>query len=181
MVDLILGKQKSTVIGNGKTGVLYRTFPKKLQEKIKSYIKKGGDLIITGQYVVSDLYGEYADDEDRGFAEQVLGLIPSDGDRPRSAYLEIADASSGFPRTEYSYSNTLNDKIYIVEHPDYLEPTGNTVVETLMRFQDNSAPGAVLIKNGRSKIFVMTVPLETFRDRSQKDEIMKKAFELISR
>ncbi|MDE5870204.1 MAG: fibronectin type III domain-containing protein, partial [Muribaculaceae bacterium] len=73
-VDLILGKQKTTVVGNGKSGINYRAFPPELQKAIKSFLDKGGNLIISGQYVVSDLFDKRSNREDREFAEKVLGL-----------------------------------------------------------------------------------------------------------
>ncbi|MDE6296262.1 MAG: hypothetical protein K2L89_00295, partial [Muribaculaceae bacterium] len=73
-VDLILGKQKTTVVGNGKSGVNYRAFPVDLQKAVKSFLDKGGNLIVSGQYVVSDLFDKRSSHSDREFAEKVLGL-----------------------------------------------------------------------------------------------------------
>lgn len=74
-VDLILGKQKTTVVGNGKSGVNYRTFPAELQKAVKTFLDKGGNLIISGQYVISDLFDSRANRGDNEFAENVLGFI----------------------------------------------------------------------------------------------------------
>ncbi|MDE6409164.1 MAG: hypothetical protein K2K81_02820, partial [Muribaculaceae bacterium] len=74
-VDLILGKQKTTVVGNGKSGINYRAFPHELQKAVKSFLDKGGNLIVSGQYAISDLFDTRSNRGDSEFAEKVLGFI----------------------------------------------------------------------------------------------------------
>lgn len=74
-VDLILGKQKTTVVGNGRSGINYRAFPPELQRAVRTFLNKGGNLIVSGQYVISDLFDNRSDHGDRDFAEKVLGFI----------------------------------------------------------------------------------------------------------
>ncbi|MDE5806831.1 MAG: hypothetical protein K2H76_01835, partial [Muribaculaceae bacterium] len=87
-VDLILGKQKTTVVGNGKSGINYRAFPDELQKAVKNFLDKGGNLIVSGQYVISDLFDVHGDRGDREFAEKVLGFITlsEKESRERAAY-----------------------------------------------------------------------------------------------
>ena len=89
-VDLILGKQKTTIVGNGKSGINYRAFPDELQKAVKNYLEKGGNLIISGQYVISDLFDVHGDRADREFAEKTLGFITlaEQESRERAAYEE---------------------------------------------------------------------------------------------
>lgn len=89
-VDLILGKQKTTIVGNGKSGINYRAFPDELQKAIKNYLDKGGNLIVSGQYVISDLFDVHGDRGDKEFAEKTLGFITlaEQESRERAAYEE---------------------------------------------------------------------------------------------
>ena len=74
IVDLILGKQKLTITGNGNTGLRYFTFPKRLQEELTKFTSNGGDLLVSGQYILSDLYDSRSAEGSRDFAKKVLGI-----------------------------------------------------------------------------------------------------------
>ncbi|WP_455592504.1 golvesin C-terminal-like domain-containing protein [Bacteroides sp.] len=75
-VDLILGKQCQTKMGNGKnTPLEFKTFSKEMQEAITAYCQAGGNIFISGAYVASDLWDNHlvkANDTDKKFAMDVL-------------------------------------------------------------------------------------------------------------
>ena len=50
LVDLVLGMQKTTVVGNGKSGVNYRTFTPELQSLLRTYVDGGGNLLVRVRY-----------------------------------------------------------------------------------------------------------------------------------
>lgn len=177
-VDLILGKQKATRIGNGSSGVFYRAFPEKLQKELASYLKKGGSLFVSGQYLASDLFSPDASDADREFGRNVLGIEPAESSRPERASITAAGSASGsLGYDSYSYSNTLNDKIYIVEHPDNLVPASDKTV-TLMSLERSGNTVAALHPYGKGKVAVLTVPFETISGSAQRDRLMKGMIEL---
>ncbi len=167
-VDLILGKQKSTVVGNGKNGVQFRTFPETLQKELRQFSDHGGNLIISGQYVVSDLFSMRSSYADREFAEVVLGIVPADSVAVQSNSGKLR-ASDG--RT-IDYSATLNEKIYIVENPDLLAPAKGGNAKDFLTFSDTDAPAGYIVDRGKSKIAVMSVPLEAITDQASRDRII---------
>ena len=73
-IDLILGKQKTTVTGNGKSGVRFSTFPPELRDALRRWAATGGKLIVSGQYVASDLFDYRSGADARQFAVDVLGI-----------------------------------------------------------------------------------------------------------
>ena len=162
VVDLILGKQKTTVIGNGKSGVLYKTFPKELQGKIKNYVNKGGDLIVSGQYVASDLLDMRSNHEDRKFAREILGVDSVMSDTRKSG--RIRNVSTG---KALNYSSTLNEHQYIVEQPDVLLPTDDAKVEELYSFSDSGLSAGHVVNHGRGRVAVITVPIEAVADEAR--------------
>lgn len=167
VVDLILGKQKATVVGNGKSGVRFRAFPEKLQEDLRQFTRKGGDLIVSGQYVASDLFDSRSSQNDRDFAEEVLGVVPGEGDRPRSGSLSTADGST------LPYSNTLNDKTYIIEKPEILLPAPGADAEEILTYSDTRQGAGYIIDHGKSKNAVLSVPIEAITDPAGRNSLMK--------
>jgi hypothetical protein len=51
-VDLIMGKQKTTILG---TDTAFKTFTPALQTVLADYIQRGGHLLISGAYIASDM------------------------------------------------------------------------------------------------------------------------------
>ncbi|MBD5204706.1 MAG: xanthan lyase [Bacteroidales bacterium] len=178
-VDLILGKQKMTVTGNGKSGLRFTGVPKALREALTGFTDKGGDLIVSGQYVASDLYDYRQEPDARRFASEILGIaMPADSlARTRSG--RISATGYGLAPREYNYSSTLNDKIYIVEHPDVLMPSGELDTSTLLTFTDNGLGAGLLSRRGRSKVAVSSVPLEAITDENLRNSLIIELLEAV--
>lgn len=168
IVDLILGKQKTTVTGNGSSGYRYAAFPDGLQSKLQSFIKDGGDLLVTGAYVASDLYDNHLSTGAKKFAHEVLGVEKNEGPSPESGKISVT--SNGFKTNLIPYSTTLNEKIYIVENPDILQPVGNT--EIIYNYSDTRQPAATIKRSGKSNVIVCAVPFETM-DETVRNNVMK--------
>lgn len=177
-VDLILGKQKSTVVGNGKSGVKYTALPETLREKLTEYTKKGGDLFVSGQYVVTDGIDPEYSQQDSTFLSKVLGVIPARGERTRSGRLRTTETIADRPLS-IPYSNTLNEKMYIVENPDILAPAEDRDAEVVMVFSDTEAPAGVFSRKGKNRNAVFSVPFESITDESLRNALMKEILDYL--
>lgn len=173
-IDLILGKQKTTVTGNGNTGMRFTAFPKKLQDELTTFTKHGGDLLVTGAYVVSDLLDYRSPEGSLDFGAKVLGITKGDGEKTAFGRV-ITSGAAGAPLSVLSvpYSHTLNSRQYIVENPDILEPSGKIHAATFLTFSDTSLPAGILTKNGKSNGAVMSIPFEAIEDQTIRNQIMK--------
>lgn len=176
VVDLILGKQRSTVVGTGKRGVEYRAFPEPLRKALRRYSDKGGDLIITGQYAASDLTGMRSQNGDRDFAEQVLGVSGAESDMTRRGTFRDNRGQS------YDYSNTLNEKNYIVESPDVLTAAENAHTTTLATMADGTKTVGIINNRGKSKgqVALLTIPLESITDAKERARIFNTMFKAVT-
>ena len=223
-VDLILGKQKTTIVGNGKSGVNYRAFPQELQKAVKSFLDKGGNLIVSGQYVISDLLDTRSNRDDREFAEKVLGFITmAEKEKQLRAQAEAEEArlrkereereangegeenpeeegdkgstnnniSGTSARTSFtsvrkpdgrlltntgktvSYSNTLNEDLYIVENPDILVPMNAEQAKKILTFSSNNLGAGYSVKSGKGNLTILSVPIESIHDQADRDRIFK--------
>ena len=170
-VDYILGKQKMTTVGRGTSGVRYEAFPSAIRERLAAYVKGGGNLIVSGAYVASDLFDPRSDYSSREFAEEVLGVRPSQTEsRTRSGKVELDDPKMGYKTL--GYSNNVNSERYIVEKPDALEPVSPDA-RVVARFTDTREPAAVISNIGKGRATVFSVPLESIKDQEALIEIFK--------
>ena len=184
-IDLILGKQKATTMGRGNKGAEFIAFPKKLRNALTGFLNKGGDLIVSGQYVASDLRNADNDEDAARWGEDVLCISVADSVAPT---LEgRIDGMSGPLKSSlegrrYSYSNTLNEDHYIVERPDAIVPTQKADESAaFLRFSDTDAAAGVLIRNGKSRRAVMSVPFESLTDPNQRNLLMKEILDWIEK
>ena len=176
IVDLILGKQKTTTSGFGNSGLKYSAFPKKIQSKLSDYVRDGGNLIVTGAYVASELFDDRSPEGSRDFARDVLGIEKNDGPRTEAGILKSEFPS--FKTKSINYNTTLNEKYYIVENPDIISPAGNKA-NVILRYSDTGLPAGIITKNGKSHVLVTTVPFETVNE-NQRDALMKDYLETLS-
>ena len=171
-IDLILGKQKRTSVGNGKSGIRHAAFPEEIQKKLRHFISKGGNLLVSGQYVASDVS---ADEHGADFAREVLGVeLDSVSDRNPSGSVELS-LPEGHSRSA-SYSCTLNEKTYIVERPDALRAADGSSRQ-VMTLADNGSAAGIFSRKGKGHRAVFSVPIEAVTTPEQRTAIIKAALE----
>lgn len=167
VVDMILGKQKSTVTGRGNKGVRFRVLSQGMQDKLRKYSDQGGRLIMSGEFISSDLQGTRSNSADREFAREVLGLTSGQAYNGASGHIRDIKGNA------LPYSSTLNEDMYIVECPDVLQPDSEAKAETILTF-DNGDVAGLNVKRGRSLVTVMSVPFEAITDAAARDRLMKR-------
>ena len=184
-IDLILGKQKATTIGRGNHGTDFTAFPKKLRNALTGFLNKGGDLIVSGQYVASDLRDTRSDNDAAKWGEEVLCIsMPDSVEMTLGGRIDGMEAplKSSLESRRYTYSNTLNPEQYIVERPDAIIPTSCADESAIfMRFSDTDAAAGLLIRDGKSRRAVMSVPFESLTDANQRNLLMKEILEWIEK
>lgn len=130
--------------------------------------------MVSGEYVVSDLYGEKASENDRKFAREILGVEPAENaESTRSGKVRTTVSNTpGVRERTLQYSNTLNENQYIVQTPDALEAVDPQARE-LLEFTDSDAPAGWLSKKGSARRAVLSIPFESFTDQAARDALMK--------
>ncbi len=160
LTDIILGLQKRTS-NDTIMGVDYTAFTPTLMEIVTEYHENGGNIIISGSYVGSDLY---TTNTGRNFANEVLG-IKWGGNLD---YL-CEQAINGINGT--SYLNTEPDKdIYRLCHPDIIEPSGNSIA--IFTYTNSRYSAGVAHKDASGGIITTGFPLESIKDERQRGKVM---------
>ncbi|MFA5302620.1 MAG: xanthan lyase, partial [Bacteroidales bacterium] len=183
-LDLILGKQKQVTRGGTlTTRTDFKAFPPSLQVKLTQYARKGGNMLISGAYTTSDIWGSYQKDSlGRIFAQEVLRVNHRSNHASRTGEVMTAPSPykafydedlSGDP--VYSFCTDLNQDIYPVESPDALEPASEDAY-TILRYLDNRLSAGVAYK-GAYRVVVLGFPLETLKTTEQQERLVKQCLE----
>ncbi len=185
VVDLILGSQKATIMGTGQNGAEFIAFPRKLRNALTSFQEKGGRLLVSGQYVASDLKDTRGDSDAAEWGRKVLGIENVDSvAQPLSGRVDGVQSplKSTLKQRRYAYSNTLNEKQYIVQHPDALSASSYAdETAPFLRFSDTDQTAGLLIRNGKSRNAVMSVPFESLTDANQRNLLMKELLDWLEK
>lgn len=174
LVDLIVGKQKKTLLGSGKKGIHYEAFPPALQKALHNFVEKGGDLIVSGQYIGSDLLDMRSTQADRKFASEVLGISSVESESSKSG--RIRNVKTG---KQMKYSSTLNSKQYIVERPDVIFPSTDVPTVEILSF-DNGGRAGHIANHGKGQVAVMTIPIESFTEAADRNAFVKQIITSLS-
>ena len=179
LVDLILGKQKQTKIGRGVFDAKYKTFSSKLQNKIKAYCDNGGNVMVSGAFVGSDLWEtETVLKEDQTFAQEVLKYKWRVGQAATEGNVKSVASPYNSLHGNYSFYNKLNPEMYVVESPDAIEPAGGDA-HTIMRYAENGLSAAVASSNNVYKTIVFGFPFETVKGEMEQTKLMKNILDFI--
>lgn len=181
MVDLILGKQRKTKMGNGKHGDLqFAAFSQPMQQCLTQYLRQHhGRLFASGAYVATDLWKlpSAEMDDDKRFATEVLHFrwrVDQAATRGGLKSVQSALSQSG---QHYEYCDSLSSSCYVVESPDALEPA-DAQSHTVLRYAQNNLSAAVAHRSDTCATYVMGVPFETI-PRSQGIELLRTVLDVL--
>ena len=174
-VDLILGKECQTKMGRGGiTPLQYKTFSQPMQEAITAYCNQGGNIIVSGAFLGTDLWDNrltISEEADKKFATDVLKYKWRVGQAALKG--KVKSVASPFPMLtgNYTYHNELNEESYVVEAPDAIEPASKDAY-TVMRYSENNLSAGVAYQ-GDYKTYIMGFPFETIRTEAERETLMK--------
>ena len=160
-VDLVLGveKQGGRAMGIGYNGD-YKTFPQKLQQKIRSYCNGGGRLFVSGAHIASDMY---MNEHDRAFIREVLRL-----DYGGSVY-DLSEGVVFGSGLQLPVRRTANEHCYAVPCPDVLVPIDDAFVSFIYNGNRKSAGVAY---SGNYRVLSTAFPFEAIADEGKREKLM---------
>lgn len=173
IVDWILGKQREWSVARGAKLPRFKTFSKPNQEIITDYCNDGGNIIVSGAFVGTDLWDNpFATPEDRKWAQNTLKY------KWRNNYGavtgEVKAVISPFPSVQgnWSYYNTLNSESYVVEYPDAIEPADENAF-TVFRYSENNLSAGVIYKGERYGAAILGFPIEAVKNQKDRNQLVK--------
>lgn len=173
IVDLILGKQKQTFIGNAKKAPEFKTFPLALQHSIRIFCKNGGSLMLSGSFIGSDIYENALSWlPDQEFLEDVLKFKFRTSKASIVGGLKVVNSPFRvFKKSDLNYFDQPNSISYYVESPDAIEPNGENCY-TIVRYSENNLSAAIAF-SGKYKICAFGFPFETIQSEKERTKMME--------
>jgi len=175
VVDLILGKQRKTVTGTGSSGIRYAAFSPMLQSRITQFCQLGGNLLVSGSYVASDIWdANYSvDSVSRRFATNVLKYRSSTGHATQVGVVtSIPSPFSPLFDGNYSFYTSPNPTSYWVEAPDALTPASPNAFG-ILRYIDGNKIAGVAYHGDDYKTVVLGFPIESIIDVTERNSLIK--------
>ncbi|OJU54660.1 MAG: xanthan lyase [Bacteroidales bacterium 45-6] len=178
VVDIILGKQKQTKSGRGFFHAKYKTFPSDFQKKIADYCTKGGNILVSGAYIGSDLWKNgMPQTADIRFATKILKYKLEKGRASNKGEVETVFPGDTNQKQLFTFNQQLNDTILAIESPDAISPTDMRAI-TFMKYSENGL-GAGVFYNGSYKSCVLGFPIEAVSEEVKRNELMRRLLEMM--
>ncbi|MDR2824683.1 MAG: xanthan lyase [Prevotellaceae bacterium] len=176
-VDIILGKQKKTLTGNGEKPAQFETFSPNFQNIIKNYLQKSGNLLVSGAYIGTDL-AQNGSKADKDFLQNTLKCKFVTARASLSGKAAIVQSPvQQFADVDLEFYNAPNPDCYFVESPDALAPTAGGY--TIARYADGNFSAATAYADSHNKICVFAFPLETIKDEKDRNAVFKQILEFL--
>lgn len=151
MVDLILGKQKLTLIGTEKIQRKYEVFTPNIREALSNY---KGNLLLSGAYIGKEMTA----DEDKKFTSNVLHYSFSTDKASQEGKILVQKV---LPKQEAQLVMDVNETIIPCESPDALTPQNDAKI--FARYSDTRI-GAGIAFEGDKKQLIYGFMLESLED-----------------
>lgn len=180
LVNLILGKQKQTFIGNAKKEPEFKTFPLALQHAIRAYCNNGGNILVSGAHTGSDIAENGTSrTEERQFLENVLKVrFQKTIIHPTGNIKTFGSPFFHFQHTDFDIYSEPNTDAYFLQTIDVLEPAGNGAFSISM-YKDNGKSVGVA-SNGKYRTCVFGFPLEAITSEKSRNRLMESALDYLN-
>jgi hypothetical protein len=180
VVELILGKQRSCLMGRGTSGVDFQLFSKELQAKVSRYVSGGGALFASGCYVASDLWnGANADAKDKEFARKVLHINYNGDMATRRGVARVVASPMKMARQNINFNREPSRDFYAVESPGCISPSGKGAF-IAMRYASNNQSAAVGYNGEDYRSMIMAFPFESIMSESERHSLMRGVLNFLS-
>lgn len=175
-VDMIMGKQKETPTGRGAKPSRYKAFTTGLMNALTTYTRGGGNVLMTGAYVGSDIWDkEKSLGNEKNFAQNVMGYTWVDGRATLRG--EVYSVPSALKMSDgmgnLHFYDTLNSDFYAVESPDAIKASDSKGA-TIVRYSENNIPAGIASSRNGYKTVVLGFPFETIKNENERNEFMQR-------
>ena len=165
----IFGEERTTM-GPGNRSE-FATMPPRFRESLQRHLEAGGQVFLSGAHLATDSAGPEADDTSVQFARDVLGFTWRTDRAVQTGSVDVLPGGLSTLFTlepGFEFNTDPHASIYRVEHPDALDPAGQS--ETLLRYRDNNMSAGV---GTPGRIVVTGFPFETVLDETTRSHMMQ--------
>lgn len=151
-VDVILGKQKTTIMGKDTS---FHCMPMNLQHALTHYLQHGGRLLLAGAHIASDMTSE----EDKAFIKNQLHYEFRTTNASKTGKIRI---ERQLGKGNYTFRTEPNDTMIHTENADGIYPAEGGIV--VARFPEANVAAAIgydKIEAGGAKTLCWSIMLES--------------------
>lgn len=180
-LDLICGKQITTVVGTGKVPDRFQVFPTDLQQAIRRYTEDGGNVLVSGANIGTDVWdGIYPVHKDslytsstKEFVEKTLGYRWMTNYASRNATVKVkknGPVSLSVP--EFQFHKERNPFIYCVETPDGIVPSSDKS-KSFLRYSDTDISAGTCFEGNGYRTVCIGFPIEVISGEAAIEPLIK--------
>lgn len=176
VVDLILGAQKESATGTGYYGTFYKTFTPEMQQQLTNYAKAGGNIMVSGAYIGTDLWcNPYSDtattEADTKFAQDILGYKWRAGNAYKgNAIIGVSSPYRMFDHGYFSILPEFIDGVYEASY-DAISPA-NSSSHSILKYSGTDFMAGTAMASDTHKAVALGVPFEKISQNDQRDKLM---------
>ena len=188
-VDLICGKQVTTVVGSGLQRK-FEVFHAGMQDALTAFAAEGGNILVSGAYIGTDIWDQiYPFEKDKTataaskkFAQNVLGYRWAANSASRQGKVRYIrnDKLESIPSGTYDICNEINSIRYCVESPDGILPAVKSA-ESVMRYADSGISAGIFNDANSYRTACLGFPVEALESEESINEIIRITLEFFSR
>lgn len=160
IADYILGLEKTD--GNLSRATYYKTFSSSMQRALTAYCRSGGNLLVSGAYIGSDMNDSQGN---REFTQNILKYRFDSSLQVSGEHIGI----QGLGRI-LSIPRLPNERAYPVTTPDCIRPMATAF--PVMTYTEENLPAAVAYKGNDYRTFIMSFPFESIREEAGRTAVM---------
>ena len=188
-LDLICGKQITTVVGTGKVQDRFQVFPTGLQQAIRRYTEDGGNVLVSGANIGTDVWdGIYPVHKDslytattKEFVEKTLGYRWMTNYASRNATVKVwnnGQISLSVP--EFQFHKERNPFIYCVETPDGIVPSSDKS-QSFLRYSDTNISAGTCFEGNGYRTVCIGFPIEVIKEETCIEPLIKDIMKFLDR
>lgn len=179
-VDLICGKQITTTVGSGMQQK-YSIFPSEMQNALKSFTDNGGNILVSGAYIGTDVWDSIypvetdpqLQEDTKKFARNVLGYkwAAVSGSKKGQAVFTRNKVIPGPQGMYLNICNEINPHQYSVESPDGIAPASDRSC-TILRYSDSGISAGICHERNNYRTVCLGFPIEALESETEIDTII---------
>ena len=162
IMDYILGLEKTDNSSNPSRNIYYKTFSSPMQRVLTAYCLSGGNLLVSGAYVGSDMSTSQGD---REFTRNLLKYGYGNSLQTTGNDIRV----QGLGRT-FSIPRLPNEQAYPVTAPDCILPVPPAF--PVMTYSTGNVSAATAYQGKDYRTFVMGFPFESIEEEADRNAIM---------
>ena len=163
LIDLIFGAQKV----DGYSSINYKTFTDELQQQITAYTQNGGNVMVSGAYIGSDMQQP----QEYEFTSRVLKYqFATVQHQDSTTTIQGMNATFGV----FRYPNEIN---YWIRNTDVIQPSENAY--SMMVYADSNLSAGTAYQGSDYRVMAFGFPLECIDNASVRQNIMNSSLNFL--